>query len=441
MYKLTARLLLYSDLGGNSILEELSRIFESLDHQNTDKDTATHGIYTQIKRLLDLSTAYGFDGNLWQNYLTFLLITNENSFTLTAERAENREKGSVHGFAEQDFEVFRALFHYDFAPVEAELGIDCFTRITNYKAIPKRACLYNRSVSEKVRELSSKLSACMTAHDMADLILAHYHQYGVGMFGMNRAFRIRSTGATPEFLPINNAEPIRLSDLVGYERQKNELVANTRAFVEGKKANNVLLYGDSGTGKSSCIKAVLNEFYDQGLRMIEIYKHQFRDLSAVIAAVKNRNYRFIIYIDDLSFEEHEIEYKFLKAVIEGGVETRPENVLIYATSNRRHLIRETWGDRADMQHDPDEEIHRSDTIEEKLSLSARFGVTINFSSPDRQLFYDIVDTLTEREGIIIDRDVLHREANRWEIRHGGVSGRAARQFVDYLLSKYPTSKD
>lgn len=441
MYNLTARLLLYSDLGGDSILEELSRIFEALHQEKTDSAAATRGIYAQIKRLLDLATAYGFDGNLWQNYLTFLLITNENSFTLTAERADSGERGSVHSLAAQDFEVFRQLFHYDFTQVEAQLGIDCFTRITNYKAIPKRACLYNRSVSEKVRELSEKLAVCESGEAMAELILAHYHQYGVGMFGVNRAFRIRSTDSTPEFLPINNAEPIRLSDLVGYERQKAELVANTLAFVEGKRANNVLLYGDSGTGKSSCIKAVLNEYYDQGLRMIEIYKHQFTDLSAVIAAVKNRNYRFIIYIDDLSFEEHEIEYKFLKAVIEGGVETRPENILIYATSNRRHLIRETWGDRADMQHDPDAEIHRSDTIEEKLSLSARFGVTINFSSPDRQLFYDIVDTLTAREGIVIDTETLHREANRWEIRHGGVSGRAARQFVDHLLSKYPTSKE
>ena len=441
MYKLTARLLLYSDLGGDSILENLSQIFQAVDHNTTDKETAIRGIYTQIKRLLDLSTAYGFDGNLWQNYLTFLLITNENSFTLTAERAPSHQRGSVHGFAEMDFEIFRGLFHYDFAPMEQTLGIDCFSRVTQYKAIPKRACLYNLSVSQKVRELSVKLAECKSGQTMADLILTHYQNYGVGMFGLNRAFRIRSTGATPEFLPINNAEPIRLSDLIGYERQKAQLVANTRAFVEGKKANNVLLYGDSGTGKSSCIKALLNEYYDQGLRMIEIYKHQFTDLSAVIAAVKNRNYRFIIYIDDLSFEEHEIEYKFLKAVIEGGVETRPENVLIYATSNRRHLIRETWGDRADMQHDPDAEIHRSDTIEEKLSLSARFGVTINFSSPDRQLFYDIVDTLTQREGIIIDREVLHREANRWEIRHGGVSGRAARQFVDHLLTQYPTTKD
>ncbi len=436
MYKLTARLLLYSDLGGDSILEEFSRIFEAIDRETMDKDTATHKIYTQIKRLLDLSTAYGFDGNLWQNYLTFLLVTNENSFTLTAERADNRERGSVHEFAEQDFEVFRQLFHFDFSKIEKELGVDCFTRITSYKAIPKRACLYNKNVSEKVRDLSQKLAEAREACQMSDLILDHYHRFGVGMFGLNRAFHIRNEGNGLEFLPVSNAEPIRLSDLVGYEHQKAQLVANTKAFAEGKRANNVLLYGDAGTGKSSCIKAVLNEYYDQGLRMIEIYKHQFRDLSAVIAAVKNRNYRFIIYLDDLSFEEHEIEYKFLKAVIEGGVETRPENVLIYATSNRRHLIRETWGDRADMQHDPDQEIHRSDTIEEKLSLSARFGVTINFSSPDRELFYSIVRTLAEREGIDIDEETLRMEANRWELRHGGISGRTAKQFVDHLAGTW-----
>ena len=164
--------------------------------------------------------------------------------------------------------------------------------------------------------------------------------------------------------------------------------------------------------------------------MIEIYKHQFKELSAVIAAIKNRNYRFIIYIDDLSFEEHETEYKFLKAVIEGGVETRPENILIYATSNRRHLIRETWNDRNDMEHNGD--VHRSDTMEEKLSLSSRFGITINYSSPDKTKFLEIVKTLAIREGIEIEEEKLFLEANKWELRHGGFSGRTARQFIDYL---------
>ncbi len=224
-----------------------------------------------------------------------------------------------------------------------------------------------------------------------------------------------------------------LDDLIGYEIQKKKLVDNTRAFVEGRKANNVLLFGDSGTGKSTSIKAIVNEFYDQGLRMIEIYKHQFEDLSEVIAQIKNRNYRFIIYMDDLSFEEFETEYKFLKAVIEGGVETKPENILIYATSNRRHIIKETWSDRDDVQ--VENGMHKSDTMEEKLSLVNRFGVTISFSKPDQKEYFHIVTGLARRNGITLSEEILQREANRWELSHGGISGRTAQQFVNYLLGQ------
>ena len=213
----------------------------------------------------------------------------------------------------------------------------------------KREKNYYRSVSEKVQGLSAALAQAKDEEEIFDLVTAFYKAYGVGMFGLNRAFRIRSGEEGVSFLPINNTDKVLLSDMVGYDIQKQALVANTEAFLAGRPANNVLLYGDAGTGKSSCVKALINEYYDSGLRMIEIYKHQFRDLSAVIAAIKGRNYRFIIYIDDLSFEESEMEYKFLKAVIEGGVETRPDNILIYATSHRRHLVQETWKDRDDME--------------------------------------------------------------------------------------------
>ena len=164
--------------------------------------------------------------------------------------------------------------------------------------------------------------------------------------------------------------------------------------------------------------------------MIEIYKHQFKDLSGVIARIKNRNYRFIIYMDDLSFEEFEIEYKFLKAVIEGGVETKPENILIYATSNRRHLIKENWNDRNDMEHTQD--MHRSDTMEEKLSLVNRFGVTISYTKPTPKEFMEIVITLARKQGIAMSEEDLKKEANKWELSHGGISGRTAQQFVNYL---------
>ena len=260
-----------------------------------------------------------------------------------------------------------------------------------------------------------------------------YRDYGVGMFGLNKAFRISESAGGVNFLPIKNMDAVVLSDLVGYELQKKKLIENTEAFVEGRGANNVLLFGDSGTGKSTSIKAIVNEFYDRGLRMIEIYKHQFKDLSAVIAAIKNRNYRFIIYMDDLSFEEFEIEYKFLKAVIEGGVETRPENVLIYATSNRRHIIKETWSDRSDVENEAG--IHKSDTMEEKLSLVHRFGVTIYYGKPGQKEFFDIVKELASREGIDMDDAQLLAEANRWEMSHGGRSGRTAAQFITYLKGR------
>ena len=222
-----------------------------------------------------------------------------------------------------------------------------------------------------------------------------------------------------------------LSDLVGYEIQKKKLTDNTEAFVNGKKANNCLLYGDAGTGKSSCIKAIANEYYGSGLRIIEVYKHQFQDLNDVIAQIKNRNYKFIIYMDDLSFEEFEIEYKYLKAVIEGGLEKKPENVLIYATSNRRHLIRETFKDKQDR----DEELHVNDTVQEKLSLVSRFGVSIYFGSPDKKQFQKIVSTLADRYGVRMSEDELLLKANQWELSHGGLSGRTAQQFIDYLLGQ------
>ena len=430
MYRETSKLLLYSNLGSDSILLRLSEIFSDWDHHRCEKPELIRRIYVEIKRLLDLATLYGFDTNLWHNYLTFVLISNENSFSLTCERT-GASDGSVNHFAKADFRIFRNLFDFDFGPIEADLGIDCFSVLSDYRAIPKKAQMYYRNVSEKVRALSAAIEAAKDENEIFDLVTAHYRDHGVGMFGLNRAFRIRPTADGVEFCAINNLDSVTLNDLIGYECQKKELRENTEAFVSGRGCNNMLLYGDAGTGKSTSVKAILNEYADRGLRMIEIYKHQFGQLSDVIARIKNRNYRFMIFIDDLSFEEHEVEYKFLKAVIEGGVETRPDNVLICATSNRRHLIQETWNDRKDMEFNGD--VHRSDTMEEKLSLAARFGCAINYSNPDRRQYHEIVKGIASRvEGLNISEEQLLAEANKWEIRHGGVSGRTAQQFINHL---------
>ena len=438
MYRDIAKLIMYGDIDEDCILYQMGEIFREFEEGTQSNAVLIRKVYTQIKRLLTVATDFGFDKNLWHNYLAYFLITNENPFSITCEKIGAND-GSVNHFARNDFSAIKNLFEYDFSEIEKSLGIDCFTQISNYRAIEKKELMYNKNVSEKVQALSSRMEQARDVERFFTAVTEFYRDYGVGMFGLNKAFRIQDrTDSKLVFLPINNMDKVMLSDLVGYEIQKKKLVDNTRAFVEGKKANNVLLFGDSGTGKSTSIKAIVNEFYDQGLRMIEIYKHQFKDLSNVIAAVKNRNYKFIIYMDDLSFEEFEIEYKFLKAVIEGGVETKPDNILIYATSNRRHLIRETWSDRNDVQQD--EGMHRSDTMQEKLSLVNRFGVTINYSKPSQKEYFDIVIHLAAKSGIKMSEDELKAEANKWELSHGGISGRTAQQFIYYLQGKEDNEK-
>ena len=430
MYHLTSKLVIYKNISKDNILFRLSNICQQFEADNYVKEDLISDIYIEINRLLDISTLYGFDKNLWHNYLAFLLSMTENPFTLVSEKV-GTNKGTVNKFARNDFCIFKKLFDYDFSKIEKELEIDCFTIITNYNAVVKSEQIFNKSISEKVQQLSNAIEQTKDDEELYQIITDFYKEYGVGEFGLNKAFRISTDDKSGILNPITTTSDMVLDDLVGYESQKKELIQNTEAFVEGRKANNVLLYGDAGTGKSASIKAILNQYYSRGLRMIEIYKHEFKELPKIISAIKNRNYRFIIYMDDLSFEEFEIEYKYLKAIIEGGLETKPENVLIYATSNRRHLIRETWNDRSDMSQD---ELHRSDTMNEKLSLSERFGVKIGYYSPLRKEYFNIVITLARRHPEIKLKDEeLRSEASKWEMSHGGMSGRTAQQFIDSLL--------
>ncbi len=432
MYRYLSKLVIYRNIEKNSILFELARAMEAYEKKTADREETVNAVYVQINRLLDVATQYGFDGNLWQNYLAYLLAMTETPFGLVCEKRGAAE-GSVNQFAEADFEIFRQLFHFDFSVWEKELEITCFSVITGYRSVAKAEKYYNKSVSIRVKELSEAIAAAENAAVIFTIVTNFYKEHGVGLIGLNKAFRLQEQDGKQVLVPITNTEEVHLSDLIGYEEQKQKLVENTRAFVEGRKANNVLLFGDAGTGKSTSIKAILNEYEKDGLRMIEIYKHQFSELAGLISRIKNRNYKFIIYMDDLSFEEFEIEYKYLKAVIEGGLEIKPDNVLIYATSNRRHLIRETWSDRSDMSKD---ELHRSDTMQEKLSLVARFGISICFLAPNQKQFFTIVKELAKKyPELTLSEEELLQKANAWELSHGGLSGRTAQQFITYLLGK------
>lgn len=429
MHKLVSKLIVYRNLPEDNLLQPLAELCAQVESGSYNKEEIIGKIYDQIHRLLDIATVYGFNKNLWHNYLTYLLVSVETPFAITCEK-EGACEGSVNALAFNDFDVFQKLFAYDFAPLEKELGINCFSIITNYQAVSKKETRYNKNISEKVQRLSEALANVQNAEAFYELVTDFYKAYGVGKLGLNKAFRLAQQGNGAELVPIANTDAIAFEDLVGYERQKQALRENTEAFVAGRPANNVLLFGDSGTGKSSSIKALINAYYDQGLRLIEIYKHQFQALSEVIAQIKSRNYRFIIYMDDLSFEEFETEYKYLKAIIEGGLEVRPDNILIYATSNRRHLINETWKDRNDVTNE--EGIYKSDTMQEKLSLVNRFGCTIYYGQPDQKEYFEIVKELAQREGLAIPEDELLLEAKRFELHHGGISGRTARQFINYM---------
>ncbi len=433
MYRLTAKLIIYRKINTNSILFRLAEVCRQFNTGSYDAEALTGDVLTEINRLLDVATKYGFNGNLWHNYIAFLLAMTETPFTLVCEK-NGASSGSVKEFAKSDLEVFRQLLDYDFKPLEQALGINCFSVIENYQAVEKKEQIYNKSVSEKVQELSREIEKASDGTDMYRIVTTFYKRYGVGMFGLNKAFRVSpNLEVTGELLEsITTTGDMKLDDLIGYESQKKRLQENTEAFVNGRKANNVLLYGDAGTGKSTSIKAILNQYYDQGLRMIEVYKHEFKYLQRIIAQIKNRNYKFIIYMDDLSFEEFEIEYKYLKAVIEGGLEVKPDNVLIYATSNRRHLIRETWQDRPDNISD---DMHQNDTVQEKLSLSARFGLSIGYFRPSHQEYVKIIQELAHRHPEIkMTDEELRAGAVQWEMSHSGISGRAAQQYINSLLS-------
>ena len=423
-------LILYKNFKNGKLFYDFSYILENYEKKE-ETEKLRKMFYECFHELVELAGSHGFSGNLWHNFLTFLLINNENAYSTACEKKGN-VGGSMEKIALHDITIFKALFDFDLDVLTDALTVDGIDIIKNYDSGNSNSKILNQRIRDRIVTMSGQLEQAENETEFLQYVTEFYKEFGVGTLGLHKAFRIEHDANGEAIIaPISRIAHVKLEDLVGYESAKKKLIDNTKAFVEGKQANNCLLFGDAGTGKSSSIKAIINEYYEDGLRMIEVYKHQFQDLNAVIAQIKNRNYKFIIYMDDLSFEEFEIEYKYLKAVIEGGLEKKPDNVLIYATSNRRHLVRETFSDRAENEDD----LHNNDTIQEKLSLVARFGVSIYFGAPTPKEFKEIVKVLAKKQHVMLDEDTLLAEANKWELSHGGLSGRTAQQFINYLLGQ------
>lgn len=428
--KSTKNLILYKEFENERLFYNFTWIMENYRNEYYNKEDIEALFYECLKQLMELSASHGFEGNLWHCFVAFLLVNNENAYSRACEIRGELE-GSINIVAEHDFAIMKEIFNFDLKALGDRFEVSCMDALLDYKRTEGSGKLFNRRIRDRIAELTAHLEEAEDVKSFKAAVTEFYKDFGVGKLGLHKAFRIQHHNGGACIVPITNIAHVKLDDLVGYENAKQKLIDNTEAFVNGREANNCLLFGDAGTGKSTSIKAIANQYYDRGLRLIEIYKHQFCDLNDVIAQIKNRNYKFIIYMDDLSFEEFEIEYKYLKAVIEGGLEKKPDNVLIYATSNRRHLIRENFSDKEEIRQD----MHTSDTVQEKLSLYARFGVTIYFGSPNKKEFQNIVTVLAKKHHVEMEQETLLAQANKWELSHGGLSGRTAQQFINYLLGK------
>lgn len=425
--KSTKNLILYKNWEYGELFDSFTWLIENYRNISTDRGEAEALFYRCIGQLTELAASHGFEGNLWHYFIAFLLVNHENAYSRACE-IRGGIGGSVNELALHDFAIIKEYFDFNIKELGDYFEADCTDAVLCYEGCDSGR-MFNRRIRDRIRKLCRHLEAAKRTVEFKDAVTEFYREFGVGNLGLHKAFRIQHEETGARIVPITNIAHVKLDDLVGYELAKQKLIENTEAFVSGRCANNCLLYGDAGTGKSTSIKAIANQYFDRSLRLIEVYKHQFCDLHDVIAQIKDRNYKFILYMDDLSFEEFETEYKYLKAVIEGGLEKKPDNVLIYATSNRRHLIRENFSDKEEIRQD----MHTSDTVQEKLSLYARFGVTIYYGAPNKKEFQQIVTALAEKYQIDMDNELLLAEANKWELSHGGLSGRTAQQFVNYLL--------
>lgn len=375
----------------------------------------------------------------WQAYLVTRILDDTNPWSVQAERAgATGITEAIHAQAERDLRALRLLFDLTAEAIwDATREAIAFALPTLHDAwVP----WYNLAPAARTRQLLSAREAfghAMIEHEdwatLVDPLTKHWARHGTGAFAYYHVLRWQ--GRQEGLSGIAYPDPIQLSGLIGYEREQALLQTNLERFLRGLPAHDAVLYGTPGTGKSSTVKALVNAYADQGLRLIEVRKEQVEDLPWIIGQLRERAPRFLIFIDDLSFEAHETEYKALKVLLEGAAEARPHNVLIYATTNRLNLIREQFSERGK----PTDDVHWRDTMDEKQALVARFGLRVTFATPDQERYLKIAVALAHQRGVQLPEEELRARALLWERQHSGRSGRLARQFVDELEAEQTLS--
>lgn len=381
--------------------------------------------YSEINASVLRSNCAGFG-----QYVENLVLQDENVFTLSCEKGQVDINDPLAKQAAAELEVLEKLAYISCIEIKNRMK-ERFGDDTSVSRLIDSLPDWN-AVSENTRNIR-------WADDIGNRISWH-RKNGAGIF-CRHVFFIYD-GITQNFVPVKNPDPITLDKLYLVDKQKETAVKNTRIFLSGKPANNILFYGDRGTGKSSMVKAIANEFGHQGLRLVEVPKRYLDHIPRITSFLSGRGLKFILFIDDLAFDGSESEYTALKAVLEGGIEHRPENILLYATTNRRHIIKENFSERSGFYSDnPDDEVRARDAIQEKLSLSDRFGITIVFSSPAKKEYLHIVHKMAEDGNIKIDPSLLEQKAMQWELAYNGMSPRTARQFIDWLKGEIELGLD
>ncbi|MDP4092561.1 MAG: ATP-binding protein [Bacillota bacterium] len=420
-------LIVYRELLDDSIIIELKKFIDYTAGEGQPGQAIGYlsGFYG---KLLGISPTFSL-----KDYIIDKIRYSENPYSLALEAGDKNTAKHLETAVCHDLDMLKEVLDR----FEELTGQIIETQLQNYEKLSSWAKKINSgnlsSNSDKLSESFNKSirwSSCI-----ADLE-NHYSSMGCGIFARFNALTWENCMGKSSLRGISQSDPVKLSDLIGYQEERSSVIENTLQLLNGYPANNVLLYGDRGTGKSSTVKAILNEYSNAGLRLIELPKKHLSDFAAVLNLLRNRKFRFIIFVDDLAFEDNEEEYTALKAILEGGVESKPENVVIYATSNRRHLVKEKFSDRSGLSSgSADDEVRSADTLQEKLSLSDRFGITAVFSSPDKEHYLKIVEGIIEKRGLKVDSEYLKKEALKWELWYNGRSPRTARQFVDWLEGK------
>lgn len=430
------RLVVYRNISNDPVIKIFCQILKML--LNDDNLLEAFEKYHEfIGRLVEEKEKNNtcFSGNIWQEYLLELILRDENCFSQQCESFEYESiNDQLKALVIHDLHYLKKAYEFDINIIKdllmKKLQLGYILSFPDYKDMglkyeypyPEYYFIEKEDIKEKLHNSDD--------WDKNVRDLAHfYKKVGCGNFGRYWAFKWIQTNEGGRLEGISDPDPVKLHEIIGYEEQKREIYRNTKQFVKGFKANNVLLYGDRGTGKSSTVKVLIHEFGKDGLRIVEVLKDQFKYLPEIISLLKNRPQRFIIFIDDLSFEEFETDYKYLKSILEGSLESTPGNVVIYATSNRRHLIREFFNDQRE------EEKRANETIEEKLSLSDRFGITVLFNAPNQEDYLKIVEGIAKNSGLSIDSGVLRKMALQWELWNNQRSGRTAKQFIDDLMGR------